>query len=215
MPRLRVRFSRGPQLKFISHLDIMRLLSRALRRAGIAVAYSEGFNPRPRLALAVPLALGVTSDAELMDVFLERPVAPHFFVNALNRQLPEGIEVLEVFRASPTQASLQSLVRFAEYEVAVKTDKGEKELKEILKALLEKDELPWQHQRQEKVRHYDLRALLDDLWLVNGIGGMATIGMRLRCDPSGSGRAEQVAKALGFQEHPVSIKRRHLILEAS
>jgi radical SAM-linked protein len=215
VPRLRVRFSRGPQLKFISHLDIMRLVSRALRRAGIAVTYSEGFKPRPRLALAVPLALGVTSDAELMDVFLKRPVAPHFFVNALNRKLPDGIEVLEVFQAPPTQASLQSLVRFAEYEVVVQTDKGKKELKEILKTLLEKDELPWQHQRQEEVRHYDLRALVDDLWLVDAAGGIATIGMRLRCDPGGSGRPEQVAKAMGFQEYPVSIKRRHLILEAS
>jgi len=215
VPRLRVRFSRGLQLKFISHLDIMRLLSRALRRAGIAVAYSEGYNPRPRLALAVPLAVGVTSDAELMDVFLKRPVAPHFFINALNHQLPPGIEVLEIFQASPIQASLQSLVRFAEYEVSIKTEKSPPEIQEIIRDLLDKAELPWQHQRQEKVRQYDLRALIDDLWLGNVTDGIATIGMKLRCDPGGSGRPEQVAKALGFEEHPISIKRRHLVLEAS
>ena len=69
MQRLRVRFSRGQEVKFISHLDIMRLWQRALHRAGIALAYSEGYTPHPRISLAAPLALGITSEAELMDVF--------------------------------------------------------------------------------------------------------------------------------------------------
>ena len=215
MVRLRVRFSRGPELKFISHLDIMRLLGRALRRAGIAVAYSEGYNPRPRLALAVPLAVGVTSRAELMDIFLKRLVSPHFFITALNHQLPRGMEALEVYQASPAQPSLQSLVRYAEYEVAVKTDKAEAEVRQALKSLLEKEELSWQHKREEEMRHYDIRALVDDLWLSCLGEDVATIGMRLRCDPSGSGRPDQVAKALGFEEHPLSINRSRLILEAS
>ena len=192
----------------------MRLLSRALRRAGIPVAYSEGYNPRPRLALAVPLAVGVTSDAELMDIFLERQVTPHFFISALNRQLPPGMEVLEVYQASPSQPSLQSLVRHAEYEVAVRTDEAEAELRQALKGFLEKTELPWQHKREDQLRRYDIRALVDDLWLTALDEGVATIGMRLRCDPGGSGRPEQVAKALGFEERPFSINRSRLILEA-
>ena len=70
MQRLRIRFSRGEELKFISHLDIIRLWERALRRARIGLAYSEGFSPHPRISLAAPLSLGITSDAELMDVVL-------------------------------------------------------------------------------------------------------------------------------------------------
>ena len=83
MPRLRVRFSRGEELKFISHLDIMRLWQRALRRAGISLVYSEGFNPRPRLSLAAPLAVGVTSEAELMDIYLTGQVSPYFLIAAV------------------------------------------------------------------------------------------------------------------------------------
>ena len=60
MLRLRIKFSRGEQLKFLSHLDLMRLWERALRRAGINPAYSEGFSPHPRISLAAPLAVGVT-----------------------------------------------------------------------------------------------------------------------------------------------------------
>ncbi|MBA7542465.1 hypothetical protein ES705_34786 [subsurface metagenome] len=66
MQRLRIRFCRGQEVKFISHLDILRLWQRALHRAGISVAYSEGFSPHPRISLAAPLPIGVTSQAELM-----------------------------------------------------------------------------------------------------------------------------------------------------
>ena len=70
MNRLRVKFKRGLEVKLISHLDIIRLWHRALRRAGVELAYSEGFSPHPKISLAAPLALGVTSQAELMDVFI-------------------------------------------------------------------------------------------------------------------------------------------------
>ena len=68
MQRLRIRFSRGEELKFISHLDIVRLWERALRRARVQLAYSEGFSPHPKISVAAPLSVGTTSDAELMDI---------------------------------------------------------------------------------------------------------------------------------------------------
>ncbi len=68
MQRLRTSFSRGEELKFLSHLDLMRLWERAFRRAGISLASSEGFTPHPRISLAAPLSVGTTGQAELMDV---------------------------------------------------------------------------------------------------------------------------------------------------
>src|SRR3989304_2795100 len=95
MQRLRVRFRRGQELKFISHLDIIRLWQRAFHRAAIPLAYSGGFSPHPRISLAVPLAVGVTSEAELMDVFCTKRVSPHGFVASINQELPTGIEILQ------------------------------------------------------------------------------------------------------------------------
>ena len=77
------------------------------------------------------------------------------------------------------------------------------------------EELPWQHQRDTGPRHYDLRALIDSLWLIDWHAGHCTIGMNLRCDNSGSGRPEQVSIALGFQHHPQSVHRTKLILKTS
>ena len=105
-------------------------------------------------------------------------------------------------------------MRYAEYTVEVGVEKGTGDIKEALTSLLASEELPWQHQRDTGPRKYDLRALIDDLWLVGRHDNNSNIGMRLRCDSHGSGRPEQVAKALGF-DRPISIHRTRLVLETS
>jgi len=213
MQRLRVRFRRGEEVKFISHLDLMRLWQRAFHRAGIALAYSEGFSPHPRMSLAAPLALGITSETELMDVLCGRQVSPHWFTAAVSQQLPPGIEILQVYQIDLSQPSLPSQVRFVEYEVEVETETGQKGIQSAVTSLLSVKHLPWQHQRDTGPRNYDLRALIDDLWLIRWHRPRCTLGMRLRCDNSGSGRPEQVALALGFTHYPQSILRTKLILK--
>ena len=215
MQRLRIRFCRGEEVKFISHLDIMRLWQRVLNRTGIALAYSEGFNPHPRMSLAAPLALGVTSEAELMDIVLDKWSSPHSFTAAISPQLPHGIEVLQVYPINLNMPSLQSQVRFAEYAVELETGKRREEIASAIASVLSQEHLPWVHQRDTGPRHYDLRALIDDIWLVRFQDHRCTIGMRLRCDGGGSGRPEQVAAALGFAEMPTSIHRTKLILRSN
>ncbi len=213
MQRLRVKFSRGEEVKFISHLDIMRLWQRALNRAGIPLAYSEGFNPHPRMSLAAPLALGVTSEAELMDIVISRQSSPHAFLAAVSRQLPPGIDIDHVLEIPLAMPSLQSQVRFAEYRVEIPTTKKRGETEAAIDELMAKKELPWQHRRDTGLRHYDLRALIDELKLVDIDHECCTLGMKLRCDSNGSGRPEQVAAALSFEEYPKSIHRTRLILK--
>ena len=179
------------------------------------MAYSEGFNPHPRMSLAAPLALGVTSEAELMDIVLAKTASPHFFTGAVSKQLPPGIEILQVCLVAPTLPSLQSQVRYAEYKVELETQKEPKEIESSLASLLSLEKLPWQHQRDTGTRNYDLRTLIDDLWLLDGNGGSCTIGMRLRCDSNGAGRPEQVAAALGFAQYPRLVHRTKLILMTS
>jgi len=212
MQRLRIRFCRGEEIKFISHLDIMRLWQRALNRAGMPLAYTEGFNPHPRMSLAAPLALGVTSEAELMDIVMAEWASPHSFIAAVRPQLPPGIEIRQVYNIPLNMPSLQSQVRFAEYKVELAAEKPPEDIKSAITRMLAAKSLPWQHQRDTGPRHYDLRALIDDLWLVDGSLDN-TIGMRLRCDSSGSGRPEQVTAALGLESYPKSIHRTRLILQ--
>ncbi|MCL2149432.1 MAG: TIGR03936 family radical SAM-associated protein [Dehalococcoidia bacterium] len=210
MNRLRVRFGRGVALKFISHLDLTRVWHRALRRAGIALAYSEGFNPHPRLSLAAPLQLGATSEAELMDVYTVQPLAAATFADRLRMELPLGLDIMQVVPVRMNLPALQAQVRFADYLVKVNA-LDEPGLGQAILALLECRSLPWQHQRDTGVKSYDLRPLIASLRLTAYMEGVATLDMRLRSDASGTGRPEQVVRALGL-DSPLDIHRTRLIL---
>jgi radical SAM-linked protein len=150
-----------------------------------------------------------------MGILCTKWVSPHFFTAAVSQQLPPGIEILQVYPIALSLPSLQSQVRFTEYRVEVETEKEQKDIASALSSLLSLEHLPWRHQRDTGTRNYDLRALIDDLWLIDWHSGYGTVGMRLRCDNSGSGRPEQVATALGFTRYPQSIHRTKLILKTS
>ena len=211
MQRLRLRFSRGEEIKYISHLDLMRLWERVMRRSGIPLAYSEGFSPHPKISLAAPLPIDVTSEAELMDITLQKPVSPYFLLQTTRQQLPQGIDILEVQPIPLRSPSLQSQLRYAEYCIVVKASQSLEEVQASVSSLLGAERLPWQHMRDTGPRHYDLRALIEHLWVIGRQGPFFTLGMRLRCDPQGAGRPEQVAQALGLN-YPESIHRTKLIL---
>jgi radical SAM-linked protein len=149
-----------------------------------------------------------------MDIFLTRSVSPNWFTAAVSRQLPRGIEVVDVYPIAPGLPSLQSQVRSAEYEVEVATDRKSQEIEAAISRLLSLEHLPWHHERDTGRRNYNLRPLIDDLWLIDRCNSYCTLGMRLRCDNSGAGRPEQVALALGFSDYPNSIRRTRLYLQA-
>ena len=74
--KYRIKYSKGPELRFVSHLDLMRLFQRAVRRAGLPIGYSHGFNPHQLMSFGNPLSLGMTSIGEYCDFEFETPVEP-------------------------------------------------------------------------------------------------------------------------------------------
>jgi len=218
MQRLRLRLGRGEEVKFISHLDIVRFWERAFRRAGIPLAYSQGFTPHPRLSVAAPLAVGVTSEAELMDIWLNRWMPPQSLMMMVKSQLPGGFNIFDVWEVGLNIPSLQSCLAFAEYRVEMRSEQDEQWVKDSIYSLLQAKELPWHHYRGTKIHSYDLRTLIGDLWVIDSRperseGSRYVLGMRLRCDANGSGRPEQVVAALGFSQYPESIHRTKLTLK--
>lgn len=96
---LRLRLSKTGNAVYISHLDLMRTMQRALLRADIPIKYSEGFNPHAQISFALPLSVGTSSDCELMDFKLNAYLALPEISFRLNRVLPEGLRVLEVYES--------------------------------------------------------------------------------------------------------------------
>lgn len=195
MLRWRLRFGRGEELKFLSHLDLMRLWERLLRRAAVPLSYSQGFSPHPQLSLALPLPVGVTSGAELLDVWLSRPLPLSHLSDGLERQSPTGLTLGGMEPVPPRAPSLPSLVRAAEYRV-----EGEGNgVADAAAALLAAESFPWEHRREREMRRYDLRPLVEDLRAERAAAGGWVLEMRLRAGPAGTGRPDQVALSVGLR----------------
>lgn len=96
MQRVNFIFSKKGMMRYISHLDLMRLFMRALRRAGLPIKLSEGFSPHPKLSIKRALKLGVESENEEASILLKEEIKSDEFKNRLQRQLPEGIEIKDV-----------------------------------------------------------------------------------------------------------------------
>ncbi len=96
MRAVRLNFSKTGRAIYISHLDINRMMTRAVRRAKLPMWYTEGFNPHPYLTFALPLSLGQSSDCEYMDIRIEGDITDDEIMNRLNAVLPEGVKILSV-----------------------------------------------------------------------------------------------------------------------
>jgi radical SAM-linked protein len=204
--RLRITFAKGEELKYISHLDMLRLWERALRRADIPVLYSRGYNPRPKISIAAPLAVGFAGQREMMDLILERTISPLDFATSVEKQLPSGITLAEVEEVYAALPSLQSQVQSADYLVIVEARAPEEEIEGRLGALLSSACLP----RERRGKEYDLRPLIQNLWLEKMGEEGYVLGMRLRTGEHGTGRPDEVLAQLGLGDEVVAIERTRL-----
>lgn len=162
MERLSFSFARKIELAYISHLDMMRLLLRALHRSGLPLAYSQGYNPHPRLTLALPLPLGVTASEEFGEVFFTEPVGPEVFTESLSLQLPSGLELSGASILKPELPALAAEVSAAHYrvfaEAFINQGKEYQELKAALDGLLETEELIMERRnKKNKVTYKNAR----------------------------------------------------------
>ena len=120
MSKYRIKYERNEDAKFISHLDLMRTMNRALRRAEAPLQYTQGFNPHSMMTVALPLSVGITSECEYLDITFTHDVDTEEFVKKLNNTMPSGIKVLEIRRADDMRSF--KYIETALYSVTFKSD---------------------------------------------------------------------------------------------
>jgi len=208
MQRLRITFSKTAAMKFSGHLDLHKTWERTLRRARLPLAYSEGFNPHPKIQLAAALPLGFTSDCEIVDIWLEtlQPLADARA--ALERAVPPGITLIEVAEALESGPALQTQVVAAEYRVLVSTDLSSSAIDERIAALLAAPEI----KRVRRNKEYDLRPLIESLARTESDALGHTLLMRLTAREGATGRPEEVLEALGAEAAKAAFHRQKLFL---
>ncbi|MBI3890908.1 MAG: DUF2344 domain-containing protein [Candidatus Wallbacteria bacterium] len=112
---IRAAYQKTGRMRFLAHLDLARTMHRAIARADIPIAYSEGFNPQPRVGFGPPVALGVEGLEEWVDLTLTRVMAPEDLLQGMNAALTEGLAFSRAFELPKRAASLGSRIRWARY----------------------------------------------------------------------------------------------------
>ncbi|MBR6223909.1 MAG: TIGR03936 family radical SAM-associated protein [Lachnospiraceae bacterium] len=119
--KLRIKYAKYGSLKFIGHLDVMRFFQKAIRRAGLDVAYSQGFSPHELITFAAPLGLSVTSEGEYFDGEFNSVTTTKDMVKRLNEQMVEGMEVLDVRLLKKEAKTAMAVVSASDYVVYIKS----------------------------------------------------------------------------------------------
>lgn len=205
--RIRISFWKTEAMRFTGHLDLHKTWERTLRRAGLPLAYSQGFHPQPRISLACALPLGFTSQCELVDIWLANVLELDFIHNALKPALPPGILVTHIEVIHLPLPSMQSLVQSAEYQITLL--EAPTHLDEKIASILLAEALP--RNRRNKV--YDLRPLIELLErLPDDPEGLAQLRAILTARDGATGRPEELVEALGFSPLNARYHRTHLII---
>ncbi|MBR7186967.1 MAG: TIGR03936 family radical SAM-associated protein [Clostridia bacterium] len=139
--RALIRFGKQPRLRFISHLDLQRFFQRAVNRTGLPIAWSQGFNPHPVMSFGSALALGWTSEYEVLDIKLSAPMGRKRTEDAIRAALPEDLPVLEVRMVDDRHPAPMALVRMSEYSVRLTGAGGAKVIEQIPAFLARKEVL--------------------------------------------------------------------------
>lgn len=219
--RVRVRYAKVGKVRFLSHRDLARILERAVRRAGLPVAYSQGFSPRAKLHFGLALSTGYESTAEYLDIDLddtdvvtdEVATAPGAasldateIAGLLQPCLPTGVVVTASQELAPGTPSLQDAVTSSTWEFLVPADDYDTACATAAE-MLAADEIPIELVRKSKQVREDLRPLLLSLDVDRTPEG-ALLTVELGTKPRSVRPAELLA-AMRLPEHPIRVVRTH------
>ncbi len=205
--RIRIHFHKTALMRYTSHLDLHKTWERTFRRANLPLAYSQGFHPQPRISLACALPLGFTSQAEILDAWLDHEMELQCISGDLNCALPPGIQIEKVTLVTEREPALQVQVQSAVYEISLREPVPD--LDRRVADLLASDSLP----RERRGKAYDLRPLIESIErIMNNAEQGQRLTVQLAARASATGRPEELLEALGIDPLSARVHRVELLL---
>jgi radical SAM family uncharacterized protein/radical SAM-linked protein len=160
--RIRIRFEKVGRMRYLSHLEMLTLFTRAIGRAAVPIRYSQGFHPHPKFSFATALSVGIESYAEYMDFEVDAGYTAGELQEALNRTLPEGVRVTEAAQIPMRAPSLSVIMEKVRYRVTV-PEQLAGGLQQKAAEFLALDSSPLRREKKGKVVEFDLRHELSQL----------------------------------------------------
>jgi len=204
---IRVKYCKGEPVKYISHLDLARTISRGVRRAQIPIAFSRGFNPQPKISYGSALPVGVKGLGEYADFELEKPISPEEFKVILNSKLPKGIKILEARQIPEGISSLMSVINAAVYDAFLVFDKPvETEwLERKFEHFLSRDSIIVEKIKYKKgkqrIKQFDIKPHVFNLKCLESRAGTARIRMTVGTGQRGNVTPDVILEGLKRYEY--------------
>ncbi|HHV06047.1 MAG TPA: DUF2344 domain-containing protein [Anaerolineaceae bacterium] len=206
--RVRIKFAKLENLRFIGHLDLQRLFERALNRTGLPLRYTQGFSPKIRINIASALPLGFISSAEVFDFWLNAPVDLQEIREKLQAALPKDLQILDI-QEIPNQApSLQASVYLSEYSITLPDTYAQNNIKAKLSHLLASETIPV----ERRGKTVDIRPMIKE-WALFSKDGSTVLYLQMDSSATSNGRPDELLKLLDIDPADVIIERTKLIFE--
>jgi len=189
--KIRLRFRKVGEMRFLSHLELAHLFYRASKRAGLPLCFSEGFHPMPRIIFATALPVGMESLTEIVDMECEGKITPPEVAEKLNQTLPPGIEIVEAEEV-PLFFHLSSLPHPSVYWIPLDHVLSREETGLKIKEALDKRELVIHQERDGKRRSVDIRGLIERMEIKEGAGEKPQWGVELALRRTGGRTAKPI-----------------------
>ena len=181
--KLIVVFEKAPRLRHIGHLDLMRAMQRALRRSGLPLKYSQGFNPHILLTFAAPLSVGMPGKREVMEVPLEREVPVEEFTHKLSAALPPDLPIVSVRPVEDRHPAPMAQLSAAVYEAQFWEDIPAG-LQQAIDGFLSQKEINVMRKTKSGIKPSDIRPMIYDLRLTDHTLRMAlALSEKATCKP--------------------------------
>lgn len=201
--RVRVRYSKTGNLRFIGHIDTHALFERALRRTKLPLRYTQGFNKRIRLNLASALPLGFIGSAEMLDFWLNEPVDTAVLHEKFQNALPGEIRVLDLYPIDNSLPSLQASLLSSDYLISFPEELDKNVFTESFENLLAQDSILLT--RKEKT--VDVKPWFFDYAFTNDGSTNLKLKIRLSSTPTGNLRPDDLLKLLEIDPADCTIER--------
>ena len=193
----RAQITKDEPLRYISHLDYASMMQRAIRRAKIPAAYSEGFNPHMKLSFASALSVGVTSEAEYMDLELAKPMVEREIAERLRPVLPEGVRLIALRVMTGKPKALMSLTDEAVYEITVPLCGAFSEAQKALEDFNATKECTFLRKTPKKTREIEVRQYIcGNLRVEATEKDLLRLTMAIRITPVGSVKPQEILMLL-------------------
>ena len=204
-------FNKSERLRHIGHLDIQRSVQRALRRSGLPVSYSKGFNPHILLTFASALSTGAAGRREIMEVQLDRDVTPEEFLRAMNGAMPPDMQLSEARVLDDRHIALMAQVQAADYTLTLADAQHAELIARRLPDFLAQESIITMRRTKSGMKETDIRPLLHTLSIEGSqIQAVMTLTERLACKPNMLLTA--LADFCGLEEAPRAMVVRNRLL---